>query len=87
MIGICGHLGEPAFAQKPLGSDSYSIHRQTCAVRDDTKANGIRSYVLIPTELDEVQDVFRLGQVERVHAVATLARAVSRVPVSALRLG
>ena len=63
MIGICRHLGEPAFAQEPVGPNSHSIHRKSGAVRDDTKAHRIRSYVLVTAELDEVEDVFCLGQV------------------------
>lgn len=63
MIGICRHLGESAFAQKQLGPDSDSVHRQSCAFRDDTNAHWIGSYMFVPTELDEVEDVFCLGQV------------------------
>jgi hypothetical protein len=86
MIGICRHLGESAFTQEPLGANAYSVHRQSRAVRDDTKTNRVRSYVLVTAELDEVEDVFCLGQVERRHALATLARAVSTLPASVLWL-
>jgi hypothetical protein len=63
MIGICRHLGEPAFAQKPLRPDSDPIHRQSGAFGDNTKTRRIRSYVLVTAELDEVEDVFGVWQV------------------------
>jgi hypothetical protein len=63
MIGICRHLGEPAFAEKPVSPDPHPIHRQSCEFRDDTNAHWIRSYMFITAELDEVDDVFCLGQV------------------------
>jgi hypothetical protein len=58
MIGIRRHFGEPAFAQQLFGPDTNSIHRESCAFRDNTKTGWIRSYVLVAAELNEVEDVF-----------------------------
>jgi hypothetical protein len=70
MIGIRRHLREPAFAQELLRPDSYSVHGKSGAFGDETEAYRIRSYVLVTTELDKVEDVFCLRKVGWRHAVA-----------------
>jgi hypothetical protein len=87
MIGICRHLREPALTQKPLDTDANSIHRESRAFGDDTKAHRIRSHVLIAAEFNKVEDVLGIGKLLCRLAIATLARSFSGLPVSVLRLG